>query len=119
VEPFQGVYLRREMWRSVLLGAVLAGVLASGCGGGQGSGPVDCIGGSVSNGGCVLTGPVTVVSPSATTPVSVTGGTQVMRARALRILEGMGQVAIASVRFGRAPVTYPSSRLCMVLIGCT
>jgi hypothetical protein len=95
------------MWRSVLLGVVLAGVLASGCGGRQGSGrPVDCTGGSVSNGGCVLTGPVTVVSPSATTPVSVTGGTRVMRARARRILEGMGQVAIASVRFGRAPATY-------------
>src|SRR5438132_13265229 len=94
------------MWRSVLLGVVLAGVLASGCGGSQGSGPLDCTGGSVSNGGCVLTGPVTAVSPSATAPVSVTGGTQVMRARALRILEGMGQVAIASVRFGRAPATY-------------
>lgn len=93
------------MWRDVLLGAVLAGVLASGCGGSQGSGPVDCTGGSVSNGGCV-TGPVTVISHSATTPVSVSGGSPGMRARARRILEGMGRVAIASVRFGRAPAAY-------------
>jgi hypothetical protein len=100
----------RDMWRSVLLGIVLAEMLASGCGDSQGSGPVDCTGGSVSNGGCVLTAPVTVVSPSATMGVSVTGGTPVMRARARRILDGMGSVAIASVRFGRAPATYHQFR---------
>ncbi len=110
MEPFRCFERLRGMWRSVLLGIVLAGVLASGCGGSQGSGPVDCTGGSVSNGGCVLTGPVTVVSPSETTPVSVSGGSPVMRARARRILEGMGSVAIASVRFGRAPATYHQFR---------
>jgi hypothetical protein len=58
----------------------------------------------------VLTGPVTAVSPSATTQVSVTGGSPVMRARARRILEGMGSVAIASVRFGCTPATYHQFR---------
>jgi len=88
--------------------AVRGVLLASGCGGSQGSGPVDCTGGYVSNSGCVLTSPtaVTVEPRSSPTRVSVTGGMAVMRARARRILDGMGRVAIASVRFGRAPRTY-------------
>ncbi len=96
--------VRRRVGVCLCAGALLA----SGCGGSQASGPKDCTGGHVSNGGCVLTSPtgVTVEPRSSPTRVPVTGGTAVMRARARRILQGMGRVAIASVRFGRAPATY-------------
>ena len=55
-------------------------------------------------------GDIQIVSREATTPVAVTGGTPTMRARARGILGGMGEVAITSVRFGRAPATYHQFR---------
>ena len=39
-------------------------------------------------------------------PLRVVGGTPAMRARAREILDGMGAVAIAEVRFGRAPASF-------------
>ena len=75
---------------------VAVAYVASGCGG-SGSGSLTAVRASV-------------VARRETTPVSVTGGTAPMRARARAILEGMGSVAVASVRFGRAPSSYHQFR---------
>lgn len=54
VEPIRGVYRPRDMWRSVLLGVVVAG-LVSGCGSGMATGGGDCTDGTMkAGGGCDL-----------------------------------------------------------------
>jgi hypothetical protein len=49
-------------------------LLGWGCSGGQGSGAVDCTGGYVSNGGCVLTTPERSVRPGTNGPLWFLGG---------------------------------------------
>lgn len=48
---------------------------------------------------------VSLLTPAAG-HTQVVGGTPAMRARARAVLDGMGDVAIAEVRFGRAPASY-------------
>jgi hypothetical protein len=75
---------------------IALGYVASGCAG--------------SGGGSLPGVRASVVARREATPVSVTGGTAPMRARARAILEGMGSVAVARVRFGRAPSPYHQFR---------
>jgi hypothetical protein len=91
---------------TVALGVAVVAVAASACGG-SGSGPISMSDATVNGTSGVR---ALVVARAERTPVSVTGGTASMRARARRILEGMGSVAVASVRFGRAPSSYHQFR---------
>ena len=91
---------------TVALGVAVVAVMASACGG-SASVPVSGADATVNGTSAVR---ALVVARRDTTPVSVTGGTASMRARARRILEGMGSVAVASVRFGRAPSSYHQFR---------
>jgi hypothetical protein len=76
--------------------------VASGCAG-SGGGSLSGVD-ATANGTSAVRG--SVVARRETTPVSVSGGTAPMRARARAILQGMGRVAVTSVRFGRAPSSY-------------
>lgn len=80
----------------VTIALIALAYLASGCAG-SGTGSLSGVRASA-------------VARRESTPVSVTGGTAPMRARARAILEGMGSVAVASVRFGRAPSSYHQFR---------
>ncbi len=91
---------------TVALGVAVVAMVATACGG-SGRGPVSMSDATVNGTSGVR---ALVVARRETTPVSVTGGTASMRARARRILEGMGTVAIAGVRFGRAPSSYHQFR---------
>jgi hypothetical protein len=54
--------------------------------------------------------PVVSLGASGTSRTRVVGGTAAMRARARAILAGMGDVAIAEVRFGRPPTAFARFR---------
>jgi len=57
-----------------------------------------------------LGAPVVSLGASGTSRTRVVGGSAAMRARARAILDGMGDVAIAEIRFGRPPEAFARFR---------
>jgi hypothetical protein len=87
--------------RLIAAAAPLVVVLASGCAGG-GSG-----GGSTHAHTATLRVPLT---GTVVRHVRIVGGTAAMRSHALRIVHGMGRVAISEIRFGHAPSPFGQFR---------
>jgi hypothetical protein len=79
--------------------AVVAAVAVAGCG-------QSVTGSSHRSATAPFGAPVVSLLSAGAGPVRVIGGTSAMRARAREILDGMGDVAISEVRFGRPPESY-------------
>lgn len=83
--------------------AVIAAVAVAGCGQGV-------TGSSHGRGTAPFGTPVVSLLSAGGRPARVVGGTSAMRARAHKILDGMGDVAISEVRFGRPPASFGGFR---------
>ena len=83
--------------------AVVAAVAVAGCG-------QSVTGSSHGSATAPFGTPVVSLLSTGAGPVRVVGGTSAMRARAREILDGMGDVAISEVRFGRPPESFSRFR---------